>query len=93
MQNKKTRFILNLDSRAHIGNQELEKAEYLSVSDRVKQLMLGYVFKIKNKSSPYYMNAQFQMLNEIEGRTVTRATAHNFFILRVYNQGTNTFLY
>ena len=37
MQNKITRFILDLDNRAHIGNQEFEKAGYLSVPDRVKQ--------------------------------------------------------
>ena len=93
MQNKITRFILDLDSRAHIGNQELVKAGYLSVPDRVKQLKLGHVYKIRNKTSPYYMNTHFQMLNEIEGRNVTRSVAHNFFVPRVYNQGTNTFFY
>ena len=93
MQNKITRFILALDSRAHIGNQELEKAGYLSVPDRVKQLNLGHVFKIRHKTCPYYMNANFQMLNEIEGRAVTRATEHNFFVPRVHSQGTNTFFY
>ena len=93
MQNKITRFILDLDSRAHIGNQQLEKAGYLSVPDRVKQLKLGHVFKIRNKTSPHYMNTHFQMLNQIEGRIETRATAHNFFIPRVYNQGTKTFFY
>ena len=93
MQNKITRFILDLDSRAHIGNQQLEKAGYLSVPDRVKQLKLGHVFKIRNKTSPHYMNTHFQMLNQIEGRIETRATAHNFFIPRVYNQDTkNIFL-
>ena len=48
MQNKIIRFISDLDSRAHIGNQELAKAGYLSVPDRVKQLKLGHVFKIRN---------------------------------------------
>ena len=49
-QNKIIRFILNLDNRAHIGNQELEKAGFLQVPDRVKQLKLGHVFKIKMKT-------------------------------------------
>ena len=93
MQNKIIRFILDLDSRAHIGNQQLEKAEYLSVPDRVKQLKLGHVFKIVNKTSPSYMNTNFQLLNEIEGRTVTRSTAYNLFVPRVYNQGKGTFFY
>ena len=39
------------------------------------------------------MNSHFQMLNQIEGRVVTRATSHNFFVPRVYNQGTKTFFY
>ena len=93
MQNKITRFILDLDSRAHIGNRQFEKAGYLSVANRVKQLKLGHVHKIRYKTCPYYMNVNFQMLNEIEGRTVTRATAHNFFVPRVFNQGTKTFFY
>ena len=91
MQNKIIRFISDLDSRAHIGNQELAKAGYLSVPDRVKQLKLGHVFKIRNGTSPYYMTAHFQKLNEIDNRIVTRATAYNFYTPRACNQGTNTF--
>ena len=93
MQNKIIRFISDLDSRAHIGNQELAKAGYLSVPDRVKQLKLGHVFKIRNGTSPYYMTAHFQKLNEIDNRIVTRATAYNFYTPRACNQGTNTFFY
>ena len=52
MQNKIIRFISNLDNRAHIRNNELAKAGYLSVPDRVKQLKLGHVFKIRNGTSP-----------------------------------------
>ena len=93
MQNKMIRFISDLDSRAHIGNQELAKAGYLSVPDRVKQLKLGHVFKIRNGTSPYYMTAHFQKLNEIDNRIVTRATTYNFYTPRACNQGTNTFFY
>ena len=93
MQNKMIRFISVLDSRAHIGNQELAKAGFLSVPDRVKQLKLGHVLKIRNGTSPYYMTAHFQLLKENENRIVTRATAYNFYTPRVYNQGTNTFFY
>ena len=91
MQNKVIRFISDLDSRDHIGTKELEKAGYLSVPDRVKQLKLGHVLKIRNGTSPYYMKAHFQMLKENENRIVTQASAHNFFKPRVANQGTNTF--
>merc|ERR1712121_580770 len=89
-QNKMIRFILNLDNRAHIGNKERVKAGFLSVTDRVKQLKLGHVFKIKNKTSPYYLSTNFQRLNEIENRPVTRGTANNFFRPRIC---TDTFTY
>ena len=39
------------------------------------------------------MTAHFQSLKVFENRVVTRATAHNFYTPRVYNQGTNTFFY
>ena len=52
MQNKIIRFILGLDNRSHIGNDELNNAGFLKVPDRVKQLMLGHVFKIKKQNLP-----------------------------------------
>ena len=84
------RFILNLDSRAHIGNQELEKAGCLKVPDRVKQLKLGHVFRIKNKICPNYLLANFQLLNDNENRIRTRANANNFYKPRMC---INTFTY
>merc|ERR1712033_13885 len=39
-QNKTIRFVLNLDNRALIDNQKLEKPFFLQVPDRVKQLKL-----------------------------------------------------
>ena len=89
-QNKMIRFIFNLDNRAHIGNKEIVKAGFLNVIDRVKQLKLGHVFKIKSKTSPYYLSTNFQRLNENENAIVTRATAHNFYKPRIC---TNTFTY
>ena len=84
------RFILQLDNRAHIGNQELEKAGFLKVNDRVKQLKLGHVFKIKKKTCPYYLATNFQNLNDDENRIVTRAKANNFYKPRIC---TETFAY
>ena len=87
------RFILNLDNRAHIGNQEQTKTGFLKVSDRVKQLKLGHVFKIKNKSCPKYMTSNFQLKSETDSRNTTRSKAHDFFPPRVGSQGTKTFFY
>ena len=80
-QNKMIRFILNLNSQAHIGQKELNKAGFLNVPKRVTQLKLGQVFKINNKSCPQYLTHHFQKLNEIEGRPETRGKANNNFDL------------
>merc|ERR1712121_141299 len=89
-QNKVIRFILNLDNRVHIGNQELETAGFLQDPDRVKQLKLGHVFRIKSKTCPQYLSANFQQLTENDNRMTTRAKAHNFYKPRMC---TNTFAY
>ena len=81
---------MNLNSRAHIGNKELEKAGFLKVPDRVKQLKLGHVFRIKNKICPHYLSTNFQLLNENENRIRTRAKANNFYKPRMC---INTFTY
>ena len=69
MQNKMVRFILRLDNRAHIGNDELIRAGFLSVSDRIKQLKLGHVYKIWNKTCPSYLTENFSRLNENTDRS------------------------
>ena len=79
-----------MDNRAHIGNEELEKAGFLKVNDRVKQLKLGHVFKIKQKTCPYYLATNFQNLNDDENRIVTRGKANNFYKPRIC---TETFAY
>ena len=89
-QNRMIRFILKLDNRAHIGNEELEKSGFLKVNDRVKQLKLGHVFKIKKKTCPYYLATNFQNLNDDENRIVTRGKANNFYKPRIC---TETFAY
>ena len=93
IQNKMIRFILNLDNRAHIGNQERHKAGFLSVSERVRQLNLGHVFKIKNKSCPKYMASNFKLKSEMNTRNITRATAHDFFVPGVASPADKTFFY
>ena len=93
MQNKTTRFILDLNNRTSIRNKELAQTGCLNVSDRVKQLKLGHVHKIKNKTSPNYMSDHFQLLSEIKDRPVTRASANDFFPPGVCNNSTNTFYF
>ena len=84
------KFILRLENRSHIGNAELVDAGFLNVPDRVKQLQLGHVFKIRNKTSPKYLTENFVKLNENSNRIETRAKAYNFQVPRI---STNTFVY
>jgi len=45
-QNKLIRFVLNLEPRSHIGNEDFIKLNWLPVSDRVDQVTLCHVFKM-----------------------------------------------
>ena len=54
------RFILNLQARAHIGQTELNTLNLLSISDRVTQLRLNQVFKIRKGTSPLYLKEHFR---------------------------------
>ena len=93
MQNKIIRYILNLDSRAHIGCNEHEKVNLLNVSDRVKQLKLNHAHKIWKGSCPKYMMENFNKISDTALRNCTRASANNFFLPRVKGQGIHTFYY
>ena len=93
MQNKIIRFILGLDNRSHIGNDELNNAGFLKVPDRVKQLMLGHVFKIKNKTSPEYLQTHFLRLKDMENRNRTRATEYDFYTPKINSHSASTFFY
>jgi len=90
MQNKMIRFILKLDNRTHIGNNELIKAGFLNVSDRIKQINLGHVYKIWNKTCPCYLTENFTRLDKDSKRCETRSKAYNFQVPRL---STNTFAY
>ena len=90
MPNKKIRFILNLKRRDSIRNKELSKSVFLSVTDRVKQLKMNHVFKIKNYKCPPYMLSHFSRLDEDITRMKTRASPTDFFLPKVCGQGITT---
>ena len=87
------RYILNLDSRAHLGCSEFENVNMLNVCDRVKQNKLNHIHKIWNGTSPAYMKENFNRICDTELRNCTRASANNFFLPRVEMQGISTFYY
>ena len=61
-QNKMVRYILDLDSRTHIGQTELDQINMLSVTDRARQLMLNHMFNINNKTAPSYLRNHFRKI-------------------------------
>ena len=54
-QNKIMRFILNMDSMAHVGPDVIKSLGWLPVSKRVDKIILNHVFKVKLGQSPDYM--------------------------------------
>ena len=93
MQNKIIRYILNLGNRAHIGVTEHERVNMFPVSDRVRQLKLSHMFKVKNGQCPEYMKENFNLIGDTDLRICTRASRNNFFLPRVINQGVHTFYF
>ena len=45
-QNRSIRFVLNMDSRAHVGSEVFKSLGWLPVSKRVDQIILNHVFKV-----------------------------------------------
>ena len=93
MQNKSVWFILNLRRRDSVKNKELCKVDVLNVPDRVKQLKMNHVFKIKKQTCPPYILSNFNRLNANSNRMTTRASAMDFFVPRVHSQGANSLFF
>ena len=81
-----------MKSRYSIRNKELLKAGFLDLTNRVRQLKMNHIFKMKIKTCPPYMRSNFNRLNENTDRMSTRGSAHNF-LSRVCGQGSNTFFF
>ena len=56
LQNKCIPFYLNLNNRAHIGLDEFEKTNWLSINDLFEQCITSTTFKFFNSKYPAYMN-------------------------------------
>ena len=92
LQNKCIRFCLNLNNRAHIGQKEFEKINWLPVNDRFKQVISSMSFKFCNNTSPPYMNDVFKPAGQ--PNTTTRASLLKLNQpLRRTNHGQNNISY
>ena len=63
-QKKCVRVCLNLDNMAHISQNELEKLNWLPISDRINQCVISTTFKFINYIRPNYLNEVFQWAAE-----------------------------
>ena len=64
IQNKCVWFCLNLDKMAHISQNEFEKLNWLTISDKINQCVLSTTFKFVNDVGPKYLNEVFQWATE-----------------------------
>ena len=92
IQNKIVRFLFNLPARSHIGQAQLDALNILSISDRVKQLRLNHVFKIRNGLSPRYLTGNFKAVSG-QHNLGTRNSSYNYFVPRVNSANKRTFYY
>ena len=86
------RFILKLDFRDYVGEQDLDKLHMLYVKDRVTQLKMNHVFNIFNKSSSSYLSDNFRLFSDVHGYN-TRNSESNFILPRAKGQACNTFYF
>ena len=92
-QNKLIRFVLNLDSRAHISPDFFNTLQWLPVDKRVEQIMLTHVFKINNGLSPDYLTNQFIPQNSVHSHKTRLSHKGAFSIPKVKGNGKKSFNY
>ena len=71
LQNKCIRLCLNLDNRAHIGQNYFEKIDWRPLNDRYEQTISSMSFKFCNNTGPLYMDDIFKLAGQ--PNTPTRA--------------------
>ena len=64
MQNKCTRFCLQLDKISTICHKELKDLNWLPVITMFEQSVIAIALKFINGNSPYYLNEVFQFAPE-----------------------------
>ena len=91
-QNKIVRFVTGLTPRCHVGQRELSSIKYLNVSERISQLSLNHVFKIKTGCSPSYLKEMFVEVSNHHNFD-TRNSSLNLFVPSVKGVDANSFFF
>ena len=92
-QNKFKRFVLDLESRAHISKEHFELLNWLPVNSRVDHLTLCHVFKMKNGLSPHYMREHFIPQDGVHTYNTRLSSKGAFVIPKVKAHGLKSFCY
>ena len=91
-QNKVVRFIFWLNSRSHVGPEELDKVNWLDTYHGGAQLKLSLVHDIYYNSSPGYLQSNFAKVSAVH-RYNTRSSNFNFYVPNVTGLQSSTFYY
>jgi hypothetical protein len=92
LQNKMTRFILDMSPRDHVGQSHLNTLRFLNIQDRAKQIRLSHMFNIYYSTCPSYLSQFFTRSANIHSHA-TRSNAMNFFVPRVKSHTSKSFFY
>ena len=84
-QNKVVRFVLELEPRSHIGQNELDRISVLKVSDHAKQPTLHQMFHIYHRTTPKYL---LDLFRPNSNPYSTRTNQHSFAIPRTNSSST-----
>jgi hypothetical protein len=87
------RFVLDLDSRAHIDPSHLKSLSWLPVHRRVEQIMLCHVFKTKNGRSPDYMCEHFISQDSVHNYSTRLSQKGGYCLPKVKGQGSKSFAF
>ena len=92
-QNKLIRYVLDLDSRFHIGPEHFKDLNWLPVSKRVDQIILCHVFKIKNGIAPQYMGDNFTPQDTLHSYRTRLSNKGAFAVPKVKGFGSKSFFF
>ena len=90
-QNKILRFVLNLDSRTHIGFDHFRYLNWLPVEKRVQHLMLCHMFKVRNNEAPGYMNDYFVAQDSVHEYNTRLQNKGGYCLPKVKGSGSKSF--
>ena len=87
------RFVLNMDSRAHVGSEVFKSLGWLPGSKKVDQIILNHIIKVKSDQSPDYMVKHFIPASSIHSYGTRFRETACFSIPKVRSFGMKSFRY